>query len=135
MATKQQLTGLTYQDIVDLPEERRELLDGELFVTPSPATRHQEVVGELYHQLRQERRLLAALDFYARRLKASHEARREQLSQAQPGSSDSLITSEALESALKDLEDSLPPASPTDDSEALSLDDAMAFLRKHTPPA
>ena len=37
MATRQQTTGLTYQDIVDWPEERRELLDGEFVVTPSPS--------------------------------------------------------------------------------------------------
>src|SRR5437773_1859557 len=51
MATKQQLTGLTYADIVDLPEERRELLDGEFVVTPSPSGRHQDVVLELGSRL------------------------------------------------------------------------------------
>ena len=35
--------------------------------------------------------------------------------------------------ALKELEDRLPSASPPDDSEALSLDEAMAFIRSHTP--
>ena len=47
MATKQQLTGLRYQDIIDLPESRRELLDGEFVVTPSPSGRHQDVVLRL----------------------------------------------------------------------------------------
>jgi Uma2 family endonuclease len=52
MATRQQTTGLTYTDIEDWPEERRELLDGEFVVTPSPRPRHQEVVGELYLRIR-----------------------------------------------------------------------------------
>src|ERR687888_234325 len=52
MATKPRLTGLMYQDIVDLPEERRELLDGELIVPPSPSSGHQDAVGELYYRLR-----------------------------------------------------------------------------------
>lgn len=49
-------TGLTYQDLDRLfPEEdlvRRELIDGELFVTPSPSTRHQRAVSVLVHALR-----------------------------------------------------------------------------------
>ncbi|HEX9889141.1 MAG TPA: Uma2 family endonuclease [Nitriliruptorales bacterium] len=36
-------TGLTYDDIKDRPEEVRQLVDGELIVTPSPNTRHQRV--------------------------------------------------------------------------------------------
>jgi hypothetical protein len=90
---------------------------------------------EMYDRLRKERLLLPALDFYARELKASHEARKVLLSQAKPASSENQIASEALEIALKELEDSLPPAFPPDNNEALSLDDAMAFIRRHSPPA
>jgi hypothetical protein len=56
MATQPQ-TGLTYQDLQSFPEDnfRRELIDGELIVTPAPATRHQDVV------LRLGARLLAHL--------------------------------------------------------------------------
>jgi Uma2 family endonuclease len=40
-------TGLTYDDLSGLPQDdglRRELIDGELYVTPSPVRRHQRVV-------------------------------------------------------------------------------------------
>jgi Uma2 family endonuclease len=44
-------SGLTYQDLLEMfPEEdltRRELIDGELFVTPSPIPQHQRVVVKL----------------------------------------------------------------------------------------
>jgi hypothetical protein len=90
---------------------------------------------ELHEQLRQKRMLLPALDFYAKALKASHEVQKILLAQGRPGSDESQIASEALEIALKELEDSLPAALPLDDLEAPSLDEAMAFLRRHTPPA
>ncbi|HEX9892250.1 MAG TPA: Uma2 family endonuclease [Actinomycetota bacterium] len=49
MATEHRTTGLTYEDLHRFPDDdlRREIIDGELFVTPSPERRHQEVVVEL----------------------------------------------------------------------------------------
>ena len=42
---------------------------------------------------------------------------------------------EEREIALEELRRSLPSESPPDEPEAPSLDGAMAFLRRHTPPA
>ncbi len=44
----------TYDDLLTFPDDglRREIIDGELYVTPSPATPHQIVVGNLYYLLR-----------------------------------------------------------------------------------
>ncbi|MGH2829186.1 MAG: Uma2 family endonuclease [Actinomycetota bacterium] len=43
-------TALTYANLAAFPDDglRRELLDGELIVSPSPRTRHQEIVGRLH---------------------------------------------------------------------------------------
>ena len=39
----------TYEDYLLLPEDRRyEIIDGDLFATPSPGTPHQRIVGNLY---------------------------------------------------------------------------------------
>jgi Uma2 family endonuclease len=48
MAT-QPTTGLTYEDLRAFPDDnlRREIIDGELFVTPSPSRRHQQAVLKL----------------------------------------------------------------------------------------
>jgi Uma2 family endonuclease len=44
----------TYDDLLTFPDDgkRRELIDGELYVTPSPATPHQIIVGNLYFLIR-----------------------------------------------------------------------------------
>jgi hypothetical protein len=86
----------------------------------------------IHDQLRKERKLLPAVEMFARELKTRHEAWKETLRQEKPDIDQSQIAFEALEMALKDLEDHLPPASQHSDNEALSLDAAMAFIRKPT---
>jgi hypothetical protein len=86
---------------------------------------------EIHNQLRSKRMLLPTLELHARQLKTRHEAWRERLSRARPGSDPSQVASEALEIALKELEDFLGPP---DDSEPLTVEAAIAFIRGHTPP-
>jgi hypothetical protein len=88
---------------------------------------------EMHEQLRKERKLLTTLDFYAKALKESHEAWKEQLASANPASDPSQISSEALEMALKDLEDRLPPVSPQDESGLPTLEEATAYLVQLRP--
>lgn len=87
---------------------------------------------EMHEQLRKDRKLLSTVEMYARELKTRHETWKETLGQERPGSKQEQIASEAMEMALKDLEDRLPPASHPSDNETLSLDEAMAFIRSHT---
>ena len=70
---------------------------------------------ELHEQLRSKRQLLTTLESYALELKASHEAWKETLSQARPGSDPSQIASEALEMAIQELRDHLPCEAPPDE--------------------
>jgi hypothetical protein len=90
---------------------------------------------QMHEELRKDRRLLPALELYSKELKTSHETWKERLAQAKPGSDPSQIASEALELALKELEDRLPSTSHRDESEAMSLDGATAHIRSHTSRA
>jgi hypothetical protein len=92
---------------------------------------------ELHRELASRKTLLPTLERYAADLKALHNHWTQTLSRERPESAPSQIASEALELALQELRDALPAASaPNDDSrEALSLDAAMAHIRRHTPPA
>jgi len=85
--------------------------------------------------LQSQGKMMQALDLYSGELKTSHEAWKERLSQAKPNSDPSQIASEALEIALKQLEEALSSGTPAEETEPLSLDAAMAFVRNHTPPA
>lgn len=87
---------------------------------------------EFYDLLRITRRLMPTLEVCAQQLKDNHEAWKETLSQAKPGSEPSQINSQALELALKELEDRLRSLSPQEDGELPTLDNAMAYLVGHT---
>ena len=47
------LTKLTYQDYLLLPDDgnRYEVMEGDLYMTPAPLTRHQIIVGRIHHLL------------------------------------------------------------------------------------
>jgi len=86
---------------------------------------------QMYEQLRKERKLLPAMELYARELKRMHEAWKVTL--LTPDSDPAQTSSLALEMALQEMEHHLPSRPETDGVEALSLDEAMAFIRSHTP--
>ncbi len=56
----------TVEDYLQLPEDvRAELIDGELYVTPAPTSRHQEIVGNVYAMVREFARRGAGKAFVA----------------------------------------------------------------------
>lgn len=90
---------------------------------------------QMHERLRKNRKLLPALEFYAKELKSNHEAWKETLLLAMPDSDPSQIASDAMEIALQEMEARLPSASPRSEAEVLSLDEAVAFLNNiHTSP-
>jgi hypothetical protein len=89
---------------------------------------------KLYDKLRHRRILMQTLDHYSALLKANHEAWKDRLSQAKPGTGETELATEALELALQEFRDSLNSGLPLNESEPLSLDGAIAFIRARTPP-
>ena len=53
MASEASARKLTYDDFVNFPDDglRHELIDGEHYVTPAPAIKHQRVSGRLFGEL------------------------------------------------------------------------------------
>jgi hypothetical protein len=92
---------------------------------------------EFHQELTTSKTLHPTLDRYAADLKALHNHWTQTLSRERPQSAPSQIASEALELALQELRDALSAESTLNDDspEALSLDAAMAHIRRHTPPA
>ena len=91
---------------------------------------------ELYERLRSGKRLLTAMDAHAIELKAIHEAWKDRIGRTKPGNDPSQTAAEALELAIEEWRrDRLPCASPKDETEPMSLDAEMGFIRRHSPPA
>ena len=89
----------------------------------------------LHEQLRVNGTLMESMEQLAVAFRSCHLQRMKELAAARPGSDPSQLSSEAMELALNELEECLPPASPPDDGskETLSLDHAMIFLQRHMP--
>jgi len=90
---------------------------------------------QMHDQLRKSRQLLPALELYARELKTSHEAWMEMLLQMRPASDKSQVAGEALELALKEMEEHLASVSSRNGNVAQVLDAAMMFVRSPTSRA
>jgi aromatic ring hydroxylase len=88
---------------------------------------------EIQNQLRSERMLLATMEFYAREVKARHEAWKDHLSRAMPDSDPSQVASEALEIALHQLKNILHSAFHSDEDESSSDEGEAALRRGRTP--
>lgn len=86
----------------------------------------------MQQQLRKERRLLETMEDYAQELEGRYEAWRNLISAA-PGYKPNRIKSRAMELAVQQLEDHLPPASLENGSD-LSLEEVVAFINRHTWP-
>jgi hypothetical protein len=87
----------------------------------------------LHERLRRHRQLLPAMERLSRQLKERHEFWMATLSHSDLNSDPVQISSQALELALREVEDQLPPESEGNEDETLSLDAAMAFLGKASP--
>lgn len=89
----------------------------------------------LYERLRSSKRLLPAMDAYAIELKALHEAWKGRFSSACLERDSRQIAGEAMELAVQDLRERLSCALEASETEPLSLDAAMSFIRKASQPA
>lgn len=87
----------------------------------------------LHEQLRASGTLLASMEQLAVAFRACHLDRMKALAENRPGSEPYQLSSEAMEMALQELQDSLPAELSDADSETFSLDQAMTFLHRHMP--
>jgi hypothetical protein len=86
----------------------------------------------LHERLRAKRLLLQALERSAAHLRARHVFWMAELARTKTATDPSQLSSSALEIAVQEFRDTLPPEKPYD-PDSLSLDEAMGFLSRHTP--
>lgn len=95
----------------------------------------QEQLPTLHEQLRASRTLLSTVNAYAADLKSSHAAWMADFRSTRPDGDSSQMASEALERALEEMQERLRDEFSPDETGPLTLEAAMAFIRRHTPPA
>jgi hypothetical protein len=97
----------------------------------------QEQYPALHEALRTQRTLLQAVERYATDLKTSHDFWTGEYAQATPNRDPAQTASLALEPAIRDLQDALRCDSPPNpqDAGSFSLDEAIASIRRPSPPA
>jgi len=88
----------------------------------------------LHERLASSGRLGSTMEELARQLRDRHLQLIEQLRRVRPKSADVQLSSEAMEIAVHELELDLDSESPENNEAVFSLDAAMAYVRKHTPP-
>lgn len=88
----------------------------------------------LYFELRSTNRLLPAVETYASELRTRHQVWKHAITRRRPESSPTQVADEAMELAIEDMTSRLPSES-AGEAEIFSLDEAMNYLRKATPPA
>jgi hypothetical protein len=90
---------------------------------------------EFHEELKKSGTLAATLDRWSQELKTRHDAWKQKLSHSRPESDPSPIASEALELALMEMEKRFASEPRASAANPLSLDDAIAFIRRPTPTA
>lgn len=88
--------------------------------------------SQTYQQLCNNRRLLPTADLYAEQLRATHQDWKGRLAKANPDCSPLQLDGESLELAIRDLENYLVAHFQANESDPVSLDTAMAFIRRRT---
>ncbi len=87
----------------------------------------------LHERLRESQTLMQAVDRCAAHLKSRHEFWITELRHSKTAMHQSQLSSSALELAIQEFRDDLTPETTEDDTSALTLDEAMAFLRRLPP--
>ncbi len=87
---------------------------------------------ELHDRLKKERRLKPVMEMCARRLRENRLAWQERLVEMRPESDPAQLASEALELAIEELIGLLPSVQEPGEDSLLSLDAAMASIKRPT---
>lgn len=87
----------------------------------------------LHEQLRVSGTLQASMEQLAVAFRACHLEHLKELAESRQASDPAQLSSEAMELAVKELQDSLPGELASEDTELFSLDQAMTFLHRHMP--
>ena len=85
-----------------------------------------------YRNLKRTRRLMATIDCLSQELRQSHLAWKAELQDLKPQAIPNLISSEAFEHALQEIQNRLRFVSSENEAETAQLEQAIRFIRNHS---